>query len=226
MTPGPVIASSLAGLRSEIQQHAGSRAVRLVAVSKFKTTAAILEAVAAGQKDFGENYAQELRDKAYELKNQDVRWHFIGPLQTNKIKYVVGTACLIHTLDRLALAQSLNERAKNLGIVQSCLIEIKIASDDKKSGLAPASLEAFLKEVSSCKNLHIDGLMTIATHTEDVQKIRDDFRTLRLLRDDIRQKGIAELPELSMGMSSDFMLALDEGATILRIGTRIFGERP
>src|SRR3712207_6583540 len=192
--------------------------VTLVAVSKLKPAALIREAYAAGQRDFGENYAQELRDKAAELADlEGLRWHDIGPLQTNKVKYVAKAALSFHALDRLEVAQELSRRRQEAPI--ACYVEVNVGGEASKSGLAPEALGPFLESVRALPGLRVEGLMSLPPPTEDEQVARGYFRTLRELA---RQHA---LTGLSMGTTHDFELAIDEGATLVRVGTAIFGER-
>ncbi|MFL5367072.1 MAG: YggS family pyridoxal phosphate-dependent enzyme [Myxococcales bacterium] len=216
------IADNLRGVRERIDR-ACERAkrdpasVRLVAVSKVQPIEAIREALEAGQRDFGENYAQELREKADGI-GAAVNWHFLGALQTNKVKMIVGRVALLHTCDRPSLAQELNKRAASLGIVQRVLVEVNLAREPQKGGIAPADLPAFVATLRNLPSLRCEGLMCIPPAEEEA---RLHFRRLRELRDEL---GV--LPELSMGMSADYETAIEEGATIVRVGTAIFGERP
>jgi len=189
--------------------------VRLVAVSKTKPLEMLRAAQAAGQRIFAENYAQELREKADALPG--VEWHFVGALQTNKAKLVVGRAALIHTCDRLALAQELSKRAKAAGLLQRVLIEVNVGREPQKAGVLPENVAALLAEIGKLPALSCAGLMCIPPAQDDP---RPHFRSLRNLGQAL------DLPELSMGMTADFETAIEEGATLVRIGTAIFGERP
>jgi pyridoxal phosphate enzyme (YggS family) len=188
--------------------------VRLIAVSKTKPLAMLQEAVAAGQALFGENYAQELREKAEALPGAE--WHFIGALQTNKAKLVVGRAALIHTCDRLALAQELSKRAKAAGVTQRVLLEVNVGREPQKAGALPDQAPQLLREVRALPALACEGLMCIPPAEGDP---RPHFRALRTLSSELG------LPQLSMGMSADYEIAIEEGATLVRVGTAIFGER-
>lgn len=199
-------------------------AVRLVAASKSQPVEAIAEAIAAGVSEFGENRAQELREKR-PLIAQDVTWHFIGRLQTNKVKYVIPGVALIHSLDRLSLAEELQRRAVQLGVEVNALVEVNTSGETSKGGVSPADLPSFLAALSSFDRLRARGLMTMAAPGNPAAA-RTSFRRLRELRDALRAApGGAELSELSMGMSDDFEIAVEEGATIVRIGSAIFGSR-
>lgn len=193
--------------------------VTLVAVSKLKPAALIREAYAAGQRDFGENYAQELRDKATELADlEGLRWHAIGALQTNKVKYVARAAASFHALDRLEVARELSKRRQDTPPLP-CYVEVNVGGEASKSGLAPSELGAFLAEARALPNLQLVGLMALPPPSEDDARIREGFRVLRALA---REHG---LPGLSMGTTHDFEQAIEEGATLVRVGTAIFGER-
>ncbi|HYV66239.1 MAG TPA: YggS family pyridoxal phosphate-dependent enzyme [Myxococcales bacterium] len=189
--------------------------VRLVAVSKGQPIEAVLQAFAAGQTAFGENYAQELHAKADALP--EAEWHFIGALQTNKVKMAIGHAALVHTCDRLALAKELSKRAFSKNLTQRVLLEVNVGREAQKGGARPEEVEALNAAVRELDALRCEGLMCIPPADEDP---RPHFRALRELRDRL---GLAEL---SMGMSADFEAAIEEGATIVRVGTAIFGERP
>lgn len=196
--------------------------VRLIAVSKVHPPEAVEAALAAGQVDFGENYAQELQSKADALQaHATLRWHFIGHLQRNKVRLVVGRAALIHTVDSLRLAEELNTRAPGL---QEVLVEVNTGGEDNKSGVRPEEALSLCEALTRLPNLRLRGLMTIppAVPTEAVAPY---FRLLAELARAGRGRGLP-LQELSMGMSGDFEVAIAEGATLVRVGTAIFGERP
>jgi len=198
--------------------------IRLIAVSKFFGINEITEAQGLGITDFGENKAQELRDKN-EILGDKVTWHFIGTLQKNKVKYAVKAAAYIHSVDSLALADEINKEAKKLNKVQKILLEVKTSSEETKSGLSDE--EEVLKLVNHCSNLpnvELVGLMTMAAFTDDERIIRQSFSDLRKLKDEINKNGF-DLSELSMGMTNDYEIAIEEGATMLRIGSAIFGQR-
>jgi pyridoxal phosphate enzyme (YggS family) len=194
-------------------------AVKLIAVAKTRPPEDIVAALAAGQRAFGENYAQELRDKARALADQGCEWHFIGPLQRNKVKYVVGTAALVHAVEDIGLAREIDRRARASDLVQDVLLEVNIAREPQKHGVAPEQLPALLAELAGLGNLRCRGVMTMAPLHEDAEASRPHFRALRQLAECVR------LPELSMGMTQDFEVAIEEGATLVRVGTAIFGAR-
>ena len=198
--------------------------VKLIGVSKTQTVEVVKEAIAAGINELGENKAQELRDKA-ELIIDDVSWHFIGHLQSNKIKYVIKAAEYIHSVDSIKLAEEINRKAVQHNKVQKILLEIKTSEEATKFGLVN---EKEIVEIAGyCKdaaNLKLAGLMTMAPYTDNETEIRNSFINLREMKEQLNTSGF-ELTELSMGMTNDYEIAIEEGATMLRIGTAIFGER-
>lgn len=198
--------------------------IRLIAVSKFFSVDAINEANKLGVTDFGENKAQELRDK-YEILGDKVTWHFIGTLQRNKVKYAVKAATYIHSVDSAMLADEINKEAKKSNKVQKILLEVKTSSEETKSGLSDdEKVLNLVKHCVSLPNVELAGLMTMAAYTEDEKIIRKSFADLRNLKDKINKNGF-DLSELSMGMTNDYEIAIEEGATMLRIGSAIFGQR-
>ncbi len=199
--------------------------IRLIAVSKTQPIEVIREAINTGIKDFGENKAQELRDKS-ELFTENFNWHFIGHLQTNKIKYVIKSAEFIHAVDSVKLADEINRKSKEINKNQKVLLEIKTSDEATKFGLADE--KEIFETAQFCKNssnLDLVGLMTMAPYTDDENVIRNCFIELRRLKEKLNKNGFA-LSELSMGMTNDYTIAIEEGATMLRIGTAIFGDRP
>ena len=201
--------------------------VTLVAVSKTKPLEMIQEAYQAGMREFGENKPQELRDKAKQLNDVHINWHMIGTLQTNKIKYVVGTACCIHSVDSVSLAAAIEKEAQKKQVQVNILLEVNIAKEDSKHGFLEEDLLEDIIEISKMPHLCIRGLMTVAPYTENAEKNRIYFRKMKQLLIDISSKNIdnVSMDTLSMGMSSDYEVAIEEGATIVRVGTGIFGER-
>ena len=198
--------------------------IKLIAVSKYFGLDSILEVKKLGIKDFGENRAQELTLK-FEKLGDSVAWHFIGTLQKNKVKYAVKAAEFIHSVESIELAEEINNRAEKLDKVQKILIEVKTSGEESKSGVEnEAEIIELVKRCNELKNVQLIGLMTMAPLTDDEKIIRKSFRDLRNLKDRINTKGF-KLIELSMGMTSDFEIAIEEGATMLRIGSAIFGER-
>jgi len=201
--------------------------VRLVAVSKTMPVEIVREAIEAGVTDLGENYIQEAREKFNALAGLPAAWHFIGHLQSNKAKYAVRMFDLIHSVDSLKLATALDRYAEKIDRVQPILIQVNVAREDSKSGIYAEEALPLVKAVAGMKNISLRGLMTIPPYFNAPEKVRPFFAALRELRDRIRKEGIAniEMNELSMGMTGDFEAAIEEGATMVRIGTAIFGER-
>ena len=197
---------------------------RLVAVSKFQPASAIRTAYSAGQRDFGENYVQELQQKAAELADlSELRWHMIGHLQRNKARLVAPLAAMIHTVHSVELALELDKRV--LGDTRlSVLVEVNVGGEAQKSGCAPEALGDVLRALHVAPHLHVAGLMCVPPHTEAASGARLYFDELARLRD--AHGGASRLPELSMGMTADLEYAVAAGATIVRVGTAIFGERP
>lgn len=227
-----LIATELQNLRDDISTQAlacGRRVsdVKLIAVSKTQPPERICEALASGQIDFGENYAQELFQKRAACAKHKIKWHFIGHLQRNKIPLVCQPDVLVHTLDSMRLAHAIDAHARQNHFVQDVLIEVKLSPDPKKSGCLPEDLGAMASQVDELSGLRLLGLMTIGSHTTDSNVTEKEFFRLKTLRDDLNRNRPHRPPltELSMGMSSDYLIAIRQGATLLRIGTRIFGER-
>ena len=212
----------------EIRNHVPAN-VKLVCVSKFHPESAVLEAYDAGERIFGESRVQELLDKQPNLP-ADIHWHFIGHLQTNKIKYIVPFVDLIHGVDSLKVLKEIDKQAENAGRVVSCLLQVHIAQEETKFGFSAGELAEMLEsdEFREMKNVVISGLMGMATLTDNSSQIRQEFRKLKVLRDEIKQLYFTlnnSFTELSMGMSDDYLIAIEEGSTMIRIGTSIFGVR-
>ncbi|MFA7289476.1 MAG: YggS family pyridoxal phosphate-dependent enzyme, partial [Melioribacteraceae bacterium] len=185
---------------------------------------AIEEALNAGLTHFGENKALELRDKNSIIKH-NLHWHFIGHLQTNKVKYIIDSAEFIHSVDSIKIAGEINKKAANIEKIQKILFEIKTSDEESKFGIQNENdFFKLIEQISELKNIKAVGLMTMAPYTEDKKIIRECFKKLRLIRDNAQVKGY-ELPELSMGMTNDYEIAIEEGATMIRIGTALFGDR-
>ncbi len=201
--------------------------IRLVAVTKTVGLERLQIAVAAGQTLFGENYVQEAKGKIASL-GPGLTWHFIGHLQSNKAKAAVELFDLIHSVDRASLAQALEQAAARRDKIQDILLQVNLAGEASKSGAAPEHAQDLLREISRMPHLKVLGLMTMPPWFDDPQRVRPYFRALRELRDQLRGLQLVEgnLPELSMGMTGDFEVAVSEGATLVRIGTAIFGRRP
>ena len=200
--------------------------VRLMGVTKTVGDDRILQAIEAGIDIIGENYVQEAKRKI-ELMGKSAEWHFIGHLQTNKAKYAVRLFDMIHSVNRMSLAEELNRRAAAAGVVLRVLIEVNLGGEESKSGAPPEEAAALIRAVAQMANLSIRGLMTMAPWYDDPEKARPCFAGLRALRDRIVAENIpnVDLRELSMGMTDDFEVAVEEGSTIVRIGRAIFGER-
>jgi len=224
-----MIAENIQHLRERItakcdENKRNPQQIRLIAVSKFFGLDAINEVNRLGITDFGENKAQELRDK-YEILGDKVTWHFIGTLQRNKVKYAVKAATYIHSVDSLMLVEEVNNQAQKINKLQKILLEVKTSFEDSKLGLTTETeVLDLVKHCSTLSNIELVGLMTMAPFTDDVEIIRKSFIELRNLRDKINQNGF-DLRELSMGMTNDYEIAIEEGATMLRIGSAIFGQR-
>ncbi len=201
--------------------------VRLIAVSKTFDVARVREVLEAGISDIGENFVQELRDKRAELNNPDIRWHFVGHLQSNKVKYIADFISLIHSTDHRSVAEEIDKRGARIGRLIDVLVEVNTTGERTKFGVLPESTIEFVKSLAHLRNLRVRGLMTMGPFLPDPEDSRPAFRTLREFRDDVRNAGIenVEMTELSMGMTNDFEVAIEEGATMVRIGTAIFGPR-
>lgn len=200
--------------------------VTLIAVSKTKPVSMIEELLPGGTRDFGENKVQELCDK-YEQLPKDIRWHLIGHLQRNKVKYVVDKACLIHSVDSLRLAETISEEAGKKGVNVPVLIEVNVAGEESKFGVKPEETEELVRQIAQLPGISVRGLMTIAPFVENPEENRVHFANLKKLSVDIKKKNIdnVSMNVLSMGMTGDYEVAIEEGATMVRVGTGIFGER-
>jgi pyridoxal phosphate enzyme (YggS family) len=230
VTRAEEIAAGLAAVRARLAaaERAAGRApgaVRLVAVSKKMPADDVRAALEAGQLDFGESYGQELRDKRQAFASGPApRWHFIGPLQANKVKYVAGHVALVHSIDSAELLDELERRAAS---PQACLVQVNVAGEAQKRGVAPADLPALLDRFATLANVRCEGLMTVPPLADDAEAARPHFAALRALREReaARARPNVSLVELSMGMSHDLEVAVAEGATLVRVGTAIFGSR-
>ena len=200
--------------------------VTLIAVSKTKPYTAIEEALPSGILDYGENKVQELCSKMEQLPS-DIRWHMIGHLQRNKVKYIVGKVELIHSVDTYRLAEEINIQAKKQNVIVPILVEVNIAHEESKFGISAEDAILLVEEISKLENIRIKGLMTIAPYVENPEDNRLYFRKIKQLSVDITNKNIDNvfMEILSMGMTGDYMVAIEEGATMVRVGTGIFGER-
>jgi PLP dependent protein len=236
MNRAETLATNLAQVRERItraEARAGRKpgSVTLVAVSKKMPASDVLASLQAGQIDFGENYAQELRDKRVEVQNSlgalaKPAWHFIGPLQGNKAKYVAGTAALIHSLDSTALLDEVNRRVPE-NLTQRCLVQVNVADEGQKRGVSTANLATLLDHFARCPRLSCEGFMLIPPQSDEPESARPFFRALRELlatHASVPRPGV-RLAELSMGMSHDLEVAVEEGATLVRVGTAIYGAR-
>jgi pyridoxal phosphate enzyme (YggS family) len=201
--------------------------IRLVAVSKTMPVEIVKQAIDIGLTDFGENYIQEARDKIAALRAHPVTWHYIGHLQSNKAKYAVRMFDLIHSVDSLKLAKELDKYAKKIDKVQEILIQVNVAKEESKSGVYGEDTLQLVKDIARLENVAVKGLMTMPPYFNAPDKVRPFFKALRQLRDQIRRADIptVEMEALSMGMTGDFEAAIAEGATMVRVGTAIFGER-
>jgi hypothetical protein len=198
----------------------------LIAVSKTKPVEMLQEVYDAGARDFGENKPQEIRDKYPELP-EDIRWHMIGHLQRNKIKYIIDKVCMIHSVDSVRLAEAIDEEAAKHDLVMPILVEVNVAKEASKDGIMPEEAEGFIRQISTLRHIRVEGLMTIAPFVADSEENRVHFRNLKKLYVDIKDKNIdnVNMCNLSMGMTGDYEVAIEEGATMVRVGTGIFGER-
>lgn len=226
------IRNNILGIKKNITEAAikagrDPSGIKLMGVSKTVDDQRINEAIAAGIDMIGENYVQEAKRKI-ELMGHPVAWHFIGHLQTNKAKYAVRLFDMIHSVNRLDLAQELDKRANAGGMRMPVLMEINVSGEATKSGVPLKEAMPLIKQMSRFRNLNVQGLMTMPPWFDDPEDARPYFAALRELRDGITREGIEEITmkELSMGMSGDYMVAVEEGSTIVRIGRSIFGERP
>ncbi len=205
--------------------------VKFIAVTKTVRVESIIEAIDAGVRVFGENRVQEAMDKISSLKSQisdsKIEWHLIGHLQRNKARYAVQLFDMIHSVDSIALAEELNKQAERINKVQRVLIQIKLSEEETKHGITEDALLHLIERIRTLNNLRLEGFMTLPPYYKETEMVRPYFRRLREIRDMVNFQGIMpyRLHELSMGMSHDFEVAIEEGATMVRIGTAIFGER-
>ena len=228
------IAERLAAVRTAVDQacEAAGRdpaEVELLALSKAHPPEVVLEAHAAGHRLFGENYVQDWQGKADDPRVAalpDLRWSFVGHLQRNKIRFLLGRVACIETVDRPKLAADLSRRAEAQGRVQPVLLQVHVGDEDTKSGFEPDDLRARFADLVALPGLEVQGLMAIPPFRATAEETRPDHRELRLLRDDLQQRHGHPLPVLSTGMSADFEVAIEEGSTRVRVGTAIFGARP
>lgn len=220
---------SIAANLTELKKELDSYNAKLIAVSKTKSNEEIMEAYDAGQRVFGENQVQELTDK-YEQLPKDIEWHLIGHLQTNKVKYIAPFVSLIHSVDSLKLLIEINKQAAKNNRIIDCLLQVYIADEDTKFGLGHDETIELLRseEFAELKNIRIVGLMGIATNTKLEKQINDEFNELKVFFDGIKQSFFrkeSSFKEISMGMSGDYKIALENGSTMIRVGSTIFGSR-
>ena len=218
------ISTNIQSIRTHIPAH-----VRLVCVSKFNSNESIITAYETGERIFGESKVQELCEK-HETLPQDIIWHFIGHLQTNKIKYLVPFVSLIHGVDSYKLLVEINKQAAKAKKTVNCLLQVHIAQEETKFGFSAEELFEMLEagEWKALKNIRICGLMGMATYTEDREQIRSEFRRLKSIFDEVKENHFSNessFCELSMGMSDDYQIAIEEGSTLVRVGSSIFGHR-
>ena len=226
------IKKNLETIKSNIKQYSievnrSSEDVRLIAVTKTVDVDNMLEAMEYGITDVGENKPQELARK-YDIIGNKVKWHLIGTLQTNKVKYIIDKVDMIHSLDRQSLCEEIQKKAEKIDRIIDCLVQVNISKEDSKHGLYKEDVIDFIKDVSSSyKNISIKGLMTMAPFTENEDEVREVFRSLKSLSLYIDRLNIpnVSMEYLSMGMSNDYKIAIEEGSTIVRLGTSIFGKR-
>lgn len=213
----------------EIKRFLANENCKLIAVSKTKSVEEIKVAYDAGQRDFGENKVQELQEKVPQLP-ADIRWHMIGHLQTNKVKYITTFVHLIHSVDSLKLLREINKQGKKSGRVINCLLQLHIASEESKFGLSESGLYELLTsdEFQSLQNINVTGLMGMATFTDNTEQVRSEFRYLKNIFDKVSEAYTVpntSWNEISMGMSDDYQIAVKEGSTMIRVGSKIFGAR-
>ncbi len=226
------IAKNLKSIQQKIEQTAervgrNSNDIMLVAVSKTKPTSDILEAITAGHLHFGENRMKELEDKMVEIEMPDVVWHFIGNLQTNKIKYIADRVNWIHSVEKAKYLKEIEKRAGQANRVVNALIQVNISNEKQKGGCKPDDLAKILESAQNYDFVKVRGLMGMATFVDDPEEVRSEFKLLKELFDSHQRYngGSVNLEHLSMGMTNDMEVAIEEGATMVRIGSAIFGER-
>ena len=231
MTNDDYIRTNIEEIRKKVGKAAlksgrNAEEIKIIAVTKTVEPERIIRAVAAGLTDLGENRVQELCEK-YDIVGSGCSWHLIGHLQTNKVKYIIDKVSLIHSVDSLELADEIQKRAKKAGKVMDILVQVNISGEESKFGINASDTIEFLRKISKFANLHVKGLMTIAPLTANPEDARPVFRDLKKLLIDIRQENIDNIymDILSMGMSGDYEIAIEEGSNMVRIGTAIFGSR-
>ena len=226
-----MVAENLAQVRKNINESCNKNnrdpnEVTLIAVSKTKPVEMLKEAYDAGARVFGENKVQEIVDK-YDQMPSDVKWHMIGHLQRNKVKYIVDKVAMIHSVDSLRLAETIEKEAAKKAVIVPILIEVNVAQEESKFGLKPEEVLPLIEQIADFSHIRIKGLMTIAPYVDNAEENREIFRELKKLSVDIAAKNInnVTMSVLSMGMTGDYMVAVQEGATMVRVGTGIFGAR-
>lgn len=226
-----MVAENLAQVQKTINESCNKinrdpNEVTLIAVSKTKPVEMLKEAYDAGARVFGENKVQEIVDK-YDQMPSDVNWHMIGHLQRNKVKYIVDKVAMIHSVDSLRLAETIEKEAAKKAVIVPILIEVNVAQEESKFGLKPEEVLPFIEQIADFSHIQINGLMTIAPYVDNAEENREIFRELKKLSVDIAAKNInnVTMSVLSMGMTGDYMVAVQEGATMVRVGTGIFGAR-
>jgi len=227
-----MIAENLKNLRKRIEQACQKCGrnideVRLIAVSKTFSGELIQEAINAGQLDFGENYVQELQGKHDAFAEQPIQWHFIGHLQSNKVKYIADYIHLIHSVDNVNLGKEISKRAEQCNRIQNVLVEVHTTDEATKFGVPPGHAIALIKELSQFSHLRVCGLMTMGPYSDDPNDSRSSFRCVADLKKQIESEGMVnvQMRHLSMGMTHDFEVAIEEGSTLVRLGTALFGRR-
>ena len=210
--------------KAALKANRNPEEIKLVAVTKTATIEQIKEAISAGVKIIGENKVQEAKEK-YQILSADIEWHLVGHLQTNKVKYAIEIFDLIHSVDSIKLAKEIDRRSLQFGMITNVLVEVNVSGEETKYGIKPEEVEPFLKEISEFSRIKVRGLMTITPIAEDKEEVRPYFRKLRELFEKIKIKNIKNIRMgyLSMGMTEDFEVAIEEGANMVRIGRGIFG---
>ena len=210
--------------KTALKANRNPQEIKLVAVTKTATIEQIKEAISAGVKIIGENKVQEAKEK-YQILTAGIEWHLVGHLQTNKVKYAIEIFDLIHSVDSIKLAKEIDRRSLQFGMITNVLVEVNVSGEETKYGIKPEEVEPFLKEISEFSRTRVRGLMTIAPIAEDKEEVRPYFRKLRELFKEIKSKNIknVKMDYLSMGMTEDFEVAVEEGANMVRIGRGIFG---
>ena len=210
--------------KAALRANGNPQEIKLVAVTKTATIEQIKEAISAGVKIIGENKVQEAKEK-YQILTADIEWHLVGHLQTNKVKYAIEIFDCIHSVDSIKLAKEIDRRSLQFGKTTNVLVEVNVSGEETKYGIKPEEVEPFLKEISEFSRIRVRGLMTIAPIAEDKEEVRPYFRKLRELSEEIKSKNLknVKMDYLSMGMTEDFEVAIEEGANMVRIGRGIFG---